>query len=166
MSRTYATSVNTIGGGGTGNQIITTSGTIDDSNVTFPFSSVPSLLDINGLLYRQSGGAITWTISGTTLTLSSPVGSNGTIFGITGVYTIIETPGTIDDSNMSFTSTVQPYYLIFNGATYPQSDATITWTYLLGSMTISSPIGANGSLFGLSGISLVVDTNGITTGIL
>ena len=70
--------------GGLASAILTATGTIDDSNTAFAFTSLPSAIVINGALYQQTGGAITWSWNaGTkTATLSQPVGVNGTIFGI------------------------------------------------------------------------------------
>lgn len=62
--------------------IIAVTGTVNDSNVTFTSTSLPTLLNINGAFYQQTGGIITWSRSGTTITLSSPVGTGGSIFGI------------------------------------------------------------------------------------
>lgn len=62
--------------------VLTATGTINDSNVTFTFTSEPAILIINGASYQQTGGAITWTYSGGTVTLSSAVGSGGSIFGL------------------------------------------------------------------------------------
>ena len=64
--------------------ILVTTGTINDSNLFFPFASQPSLLVINGGIYMTTGGAITWTWDPILLiaTLSSLVGINGSIFGI------------------------------------------------------------------------------------
>jgi len=72
-------------GGGTGITILsTTSGSVDDSNMVFGFGSLPKVIVVNGTAYQQSGGAITWSWdSGSlTATLSSPVGANGSIFGM------------------------------------------------------------------------------------
>lgn len=60
--------------------ILTVTGTIDDSNTSFSIVSKPTLVNINGSFYIGTGGNITWTYSGTTLTLSSPVGVGGSIF--------------------------------------------------------------------------------------
>lgn len=68
--------------GGSGFSILTATGTVDDSNVTFTFISQPTLLCINGAFYQSSGGAITWSYVTGTVTLSSPVGTGGSIFGI------------------------------------------------------------------------------------
>lgn len=62
--------------------IITVTGTIDDSNATFTMTSKPTLVNINGAFYQSTGGAITWSYSGGTLTLSSPVGTGGQIYGL------------------------------------------------------------------------------------
>jgi gas vesicle protein len=61
--------------------VVTTSSTIDDSNTVFVFSGAPSIVCINGAFYQPTGGAITWTGT-TTITLSSPVGINGSIWGL------------------------------------------------------------------------------------
>ncbi len=62
--------------------IITITGAIDDSNVTFTAASEPLLLNINGAFYQKTGGAYTWTYVAGTITLNNPVGTSGTIFGI------------------------------------------------------------------------------------
>lgn len=67
---------------GAGLAPITVTGTIDDSNKTFNAATQPTLLNINGAFYLQSGGAYTWTYVGTTITLNQPVGLGGSIFGI------------------------------------------------------------------------------------
>ncbi len=61
---------------------LSATGTINDVNVTFTFASLPIALIINGALYQQSGGAITWSYLAGTVTLSSPVGTGGSIVGI------------------------------------------------------------------------------------
>lgn len=72
----------TIAASTTGSQILTATGTINDSNVTFTFISQPLLLVINGAMYIPVGGAITWSYLLGTVTLSVPVGTNGSIYGI------------------------------------------------------------------------------------
>ncbi len=62
--------------------IIAVTGTIDDSNVTFAATAEPTLLNINGAFYDKTGGAITWTYVVGVITLSSPIGTGGAIFGI------------------------------------------------------------------------------------
>lgn len=62
--------------------VLAATGTIDDSNTAFTFPSRPSVLVINGGTYRETGGAITWTWSSPTATLSVPVGTGGSIFGL------------------------------------------------------------------------------------
>ncbi len=81
----YETSELMHGGGSSGSggvTIITISGTIDDSNVNFTATSEPTLLNINGGFYQQTGGAITWTYLAGAITLSSPVGTGGSIYGL------------------------------------------------------------------------------------
>lgn len=64
--------------------VLSATGTIDDSNTSFTFTQQPSVLVINGGVYQQTGGAITWTWTSATLTatLSSAVGQGGSIFGL------------------------------------------------------------------------------------
>lgn len=71
-----------ISAAGSAISIIVVSGTINDSNMNFSAATEPTLLCINGAFYTQTGGNITWTYSGGNITLSTPVGTNGSIFGI------------------------------------------------------------------------------------
>jgi hypothetical protein len=71
----------TIVGSG-GFSVVTTASVIDDANLTFVFNDDPSLVNINGAFYTQTGGAITWSKVGATVTLSLPVGTGGHIYGI------------------------------------------------------------------------------------
>jgi len=67
---------------------LTATGTINDTNLTFTFTEQPFALIINGAWYFQTGGAITWSYSSGTVTLSSAVGTGGTITGISANITI------------------------------------------------------------------------------
>lgn len=73
----------TFSGSGGSYSILTAAGTIDDSNTAFVFTKLPTELVINGASYIQTGGAITWTWNAGTLTatLSSSVGTGGSIYG-------------------------------------------------------------------------------------
>lgn len=62
--------------------VITVTGTVNDSNKTFTAASQPTLLNINGAFYQQTGGSYTWTYVAGTITLNQPVGTGGQIFGI------------------------------------------------------------------------------------
>lgn len=65
--------------------VLPATGTIDDSNVTFTFPSVPTLVVINGASYSSTstvGGTLVWTNVGTTVTLAFPVGTGGSIYGL------------------------------------------------------------------------------------
>lgn len=62
--------------------VLEATGTRDDSNVDFTFTSEPSIIVINGASYRPTSGSITWTWVGSTATLSAPVGNGGDIYGI------------------------------------------------------------------------------------
>ncbi len=53
--------------------------------MVFTFLSVPQLVVINGLTYRQgstTGGQVVWTNVGTTVTLLFPVGTGGDIYAL------------------------------------------------------------------------------------
>jgi len=69
-------------GASSGLTILVATGTIDDSNVVFTFTQEPTLININGAFYQKTGGAITWTYLAGTVTLSVPVGTGGSIYGI------------------------------------------------------------------------------------
>ena len=72
-----------IGGTGIGaSGIIAVAGTVNDTNLTFTVTQEPTLLAINGGLYQQTGGAITWPYVAGTITLSSAIGTGGSIFAI------------------------------------------------------------------------------------
>lgn len=65
--------------------ILTATGSVNDTNTTFTFVSVPSMVNINGSFYNagaQVGGVAAWTNVGTTVTTAFPVGTGGCIFGI------------------------------------------------------------------------------------
>ncbi len=64
--------------------LLDATGTINDSNLDFTFTMEPTVLVINGLTYKKTGGSITWTWTGGTLTasLSVPIGTGGSIFGM------------------------------------------------------------------------------------
>lgn len=66
-------------GGGSGLSILAATGTIDDSNVTFTFTAIPSAVVVNGAVYNNGNGV---TISGTTATLDNPIGTGGSIIGL------------------------------------------------------------------------------------
>ena len=60
--------------------VLTATGDKNDSNVTFTVASEPAIAVINGASYRSTGGAITWSYDGGTVTLSSPVGNGGDLY--------------------------------------------------------------------------------------
>lgn len=74
--------INATGGSVT---VLDATGTIDDSNVTFTFTSAPTLVVVNGSSYASTstiGGTLAWTAVGTTVTLAFPVGTGGSIYGL------------------------------------------------------------------------------------
>lgn len=68
----------TLAGGGSFS-VLTATGAVDDSNVTFTFVSAPALVVVNGTAYRNGHGV---AISGTTATLDSPAGVSGDVYAI------------------------------------------------------------------------------------
>ncbi len=61
-----------------------------------------------------------------------------------GTTLTVENPtGTVDDSNVTFTVTHQPLYIVVNGAQYTVGTGTYT-SYLAGTITLSSPVGVGG----------------------
>lgn len=61
--------------------VLTATGTVDNSNVDFTFTSKPTLIVVNGAIYRENVGW-TWTAGTLTATLSSPVGTDGDIYAL------------------------------------------------------------------------------------
>lgn len=59
--------------------LLTATGTVDDSNTTFTFTSTPQIVVVNGMSYRNGHGV---TIVTTTATLDSPAGTGGDVYGI------------------------------------------------------------------------------------
>ncbi len=82
LTTSATTGITTVAASSGAITFLSATGTIDDSNVTFTFASLPIALIINGGLYQQSGGSITWSYLAGTVTLSSPVGTGGSIVGI------------------------------------------------------------------------------------
>ena len=128
------------GGGGGSFTVLTATGSIDDTNKTFSFSSAPSILSINGSLYNAgetSGGVVMWTLIGLVATLANPIGSGGSIFGITSSSSGgFEIPvGTINGSNKVFTVSHTPKYIIVDGVTYFEN-----YGYTLSTLTITTDI--------------------------
>ena len=72
----------TISASGGAMTVLAATGTINDTNVTFTVASEPTLAIINGISYRTTGGAITWSYLAGTVTLSQPVGTGGDIYFI------------------------------------------------------------------------------------
>lgn len=68
----------TVSGGG-GMTLIDVTGTIDDSNTTFSCDE-PTYVVINGVWYKETGGAYTWSWAGGTLTLSGAIGTGSQIW--------------------------------------------------------------------------------------
>lgn len=69
----------TISASGGSFSILTATGSINDTNTSFTFASEPTLVVVNGDSYRDGKGC---SISGTSVTLDSPVGTGGDIYGI------------------------------------------------------------------------------------
>ena len=67
--------------GGLGAPVEPTSGTIDNSNKVFTFLVKPTLVNVNGIFYREGKGW-SWTAGTLTVTLDNPVGTGGDIFAL------------------------------------------------------------------------------------
>ncbi len=62
--------------------VIAITGTVNDANLAFTAANQPTVLVINGAAYQTTGGAITWTYVAGAITLSAPVGTGGSIYGL------------------------------------------------------------------------------------
>lgn len=67
------------GGGASTIIILAATGTVDDSNTVFTFTSTPQIVVVNGMSYTDGHGV---SIVTTTATLDSPAGVGGFVFGI------------------------------------------------------------------------------------
>ncbi len=115
-------------------QIETPAGTVDGSNGTFTVSNAPTYLIIDGFV-RFSGFGYTYSSGTITVDPLSPV----TIF-IRSVYTtsssFVETPsGTVNGSNLTFTVSNTPVYVIIDGQTYING---FGYTYSAGTITVDA----------------------------
>lgn len=127
------------GGGGGSLDFETPTGTIDDSNVTFDVVNTPLYLVVNGAQYFEG---VHYTLVGLTITLDNPIGTGGFIRSAFGTGISIETPtGTVDDSNVDFTVSNEPKYIVVNGAQYFSGAG---YTYLAGTITLDNPVGTGG----------------------
>lgn len=71
--------VKTISSTGSGLSVLAATGTIDDSNTVFTFASAPTLVVVNGAMYRHGSGV---SIVATTATLDNPVGTGGDVYAL------------------------------------------------------------------------------------
>lgn len=127
------------GGGGGSLDFETPTGTVDDSNVTFDVTETPLYLVINGAQYFEG---VHYSLAGLTITLNNPVGTGGFIRSAFGTGITVENPtGTVDDSNVSFTVSNEPKYIVVNGAQYFSGAG---YTYLAGTITLDNPVGTGG----------------------
>jgi len=62
--------------------MLTASGTIDGSNVTFGFAIKPVILCVNGAFYREGKGW-SWDAANSEVTIDGPVGTGGDIYALT-----------------------------------------------------------------------------------
>lgn len=65
-----------------------------------------------------------------------------------GGLTEIVVSGTINDVNVTFTSVTQPNYLVINGSWFKPSGGSTTWTWITGTITLSTPVGTGGAIWG------------------
>lgn len=128
------------GGGGGGNlNFETPTGTVDDSNATFDVLNTPIYLVINGAQMFEGAG---YSLAGLTITLDNPIGTGGFIRSAYGSGISVETPtGTVDDSNVTFTVSNEPKYIVVNGAQY---FAGAGYSYAGGTITLDNPVGTGG----------------------
>ncbi len=100
-----------------------------------------------GSAMRGGGDTV---VAGSGVTITNTANGNKEISASGSSFTVLTITGTIDDSNVTFTAVSQPALLNINGAFYKTTGGAITWTYLAGTITISSPVGTGGSIFGIS----------------
>lgn len=93
-------------------------------------------------------------IAGSGVTLSSTNNDTNKNVEITitgtgsGGLTEIVVSGTRNDVNLIFTSVTQPSYLVINGGWYKPTGGSTTWTWVAGTITLSTPVGTGGTIWG------------------
>ncbi len=102
-----------------------------------------------GMHEMMHGGGPT-LVAGSNITLTSNTNGTTTIAASAGAFTILSATGTINDVNVTFTFVSLPSFLVINGTVYQQAGGSITWSYLAGTVTLSSAVGTGGSIFGLA----------------
>jgi len=126
-------------GGSGGIDFETPVGTVDDSNLDFSVSNTPLYIVVNGAQMFEGAG---YSYLAGVISLNNPVGTGGFIRSAFGTGISVETPtGTVDDSNLAFTVTNEPKYIVVNGAQY---FAGAGYTYAAGTITLDNPVGTGG----------------------
>lgn len=89
-----------------------------------------------------SRGSLNFVGAGVTATDDS--GNNATVVTIPSSALNKETPvGTVDDANMTFTVSNEPFFLNINGLIYEEGDG-IYVSYVAGTITLNTPVGTGG----------------------
>lgn len=94
------------------------------------------------------GGGVPSLSAGSNITLTPKSDGGFTISSSGGGLTRVTITGTIDDSNVTFTSASEPDILVINGIWYESTGGAITWSYLAGTITLSVPVGTGGTIWG------------------
>jgi len=126
-------------GGSGGIDFETPTGTVDDSNLDFTVSNTPLYIVVNGAQMFEGAG---YSYLAGVISLDNPIGTGGFIRSAFGTGISIETPtGAVDDSNVTFTVTNEPKYIVVNGAQY---FAGAGYSYVAVTLTLDNPVGTGG----------------------
>ena len=88
--------------------------------------------------------------TGVSLAYSSAFGRNDITISAAASSSILDFTGTVNDSNVTFITTAEPSIVVINGASYRATGGPITWTYVAGTITLSSPVGTGGNIYGIA----------------
>lgn len=102
----------------------------------------------NHVAFQMRGGGDT-VVAGAGITITNTTNGNKLITSTATGFSIIAVSGTVNDSNVAFAAPSQPTLLCINGGFYQKTGGAITWTYVAGAITLSSPVGTGGSIFGV-----------------
>lgn len=142
-------------GGGGGLTELPATGTVNGTNKSFTFTSLPQYIVSDNAWYRQtnSKGETNWTWNSGTLTATMTVAPQSDIFGeAAGGVSELTATGSVNGTNASFTFTSKPKYVVSDGAWYKETNriGETVWSWNGGTSTATMTVPPQSDIFGIS----------------